>query len=233
MRNRRKTRLRGILAALAVAFCAGAVVAGLFMRGDPPRRHGRPAGPGFGKVFANATLEGFVEKAVDGDTVWLSNGESVRYIGIDAPERDEPFYREAKDLNARLVEGKRVVLKTDGEARDAYGRLLANVSLTDGGDLINVEIVRRGLAYAYIHVPNDSHARAVIAAQKEARAAKRGLWKRKVKLEKEYRASAKSSVFHRPRCDSAGKIAKKNLVEFGTREEALDTGRAPCQHCAP
>jgi micrococcal nuclease len=69
--------------------------------------------------------EVFVKRVIDGDTIVLNNGEKVRYIGIDTPERDEDYYNKAKEFNKKLVEGKTVRLETDVQQRDRYGRLLA------------------------------------------------------------------------------------------------------------
>ncbi len=37
-----------------------------------------------------------VTRVIDGDTIELSNGKRVRYIGIDTPERDECFFSGSK-----------------------------------------------------------------------------------------------------------------------------------------
>ena len=46
-----------------------------------------------------------VKRVIDGDTVELFNGTVLRYVGITAPEEDEPFAEEATKLNQELVEG--------------------------------------------------------------------------------------------------------------------------------
>lgn len=48
-----------------------------------------------------------------------------------------------------------------------------------------------------------------------------------------YVASKKSSVFHRPTCSSAAKIAEGNLVRYGSRDEAITAGKRPCAICKP
>ena len=68
-----------------------------------------------------------VAQVIDGDTIVIEGGYHVRYIGIDAPKRDEPLYREAKEANRALVEGKTVRLERDVSDRDRYGRLLRHV----------------------------------------------------------------------------------------------------------
>lgn len=87
-----------------------------------------------------------VTHVVDGDTVDLANGESVRLVGIDTPETGECGYARARDALAGLVEGRRVRLVRPTEDRDRYGRLLryVDVGSTDAG----LRLIRRGLAIA-------------------------------------------------------------------------------------
>ena len=80
-----------------------------------------------------------VVKVIDGDTVILSTGEKVRYIGINAPEMGEPFYMEAKRENRKLVLGKEVELEFDREERDQYKRLLAYIFV--GDTFVNYELL--------------------------------------------------------------------------------------------
>ena len=68
-----------------------------------------------------------VSRVVDGDTVELADGRKVRYLGINTPERGQPFYQEATDFNAELVAGKKVRLEFDVDTIDKYGRTLAHV----------------------------------------------------------------------------------------------------------
>jgi micrococcal nuclease len=89
-----------------------------------------------------------VNWVIDGDTVVLSNGQKVRYIGINAPElahdghKAEPYGDEAKRFNASLVDRKKVRLEFDKERNDRYERLLAYVFLKDG-TFVNAEILSR------------------------------------------------------------------------------------------
>ncbi len=101
-----------------------------------------------------------VVKVVDGDTLQLINGESVRYIGIDTPEKNDPrkpeqcYAREASARNAQLVEGKDVVIYKDISEKDKYGRWLGFIYLSDG-TFVNETLVREGYALriAPLHIP--------------------------------------------------------------------------------
>jgi phosphatidylserine/phosphatidylglycerophosphate/cardiolipin synthase-like enzyme len=46
-------------------------------------------------------------------------------------------------------------------------------------------------------------------------------------------ASARSQVFHKADCKSAAKISAKNLVNYATRDEAIQAGKKPCGECKP
>jgi micrococcal nuclease len=111
---------------------------------------------------------------VDGDTIELTNGRRVRYIGINTPERDQPYYPEATALNRQLVEGKNVQMEFDLETFDQYGRSLAYI--WSEGVLVNLEIVRLGYANAYTVPPNVRYQEEFRQAEREAREAGRGLW---------------------------------------------------------
>lgn len=118
-----------------------------------------------------------VARVVDGDTVLLTNGEYVRYMGIDTPEEGEPFYWAAKRLNWKLVWRKTVYLEISPEHRDGYGRLLAYVWVKKDGKwlLVNEELLRAGLARLLVIWPDQYYHRLLVALT-QAQVRKRGLW---------------------------------------------------------
>ena len=126
-----------------------------------------------------------VTRVVDGDTIELSNGKAVRYIGMDTPEIREkkdsewiynprPYAEEASAFNKKLVEGKSVRLEFDVQKRDKYKRLLAYVYV--GENMANMEMVKQGYGMIYTYPPNVKYTEKFLEAQKEARDHKRGLW---------------------------------------------------------
>ncbi len=136
-----------------------------------------------------------VQRAVDGDTLVLENGDRVRLIGIDTPEvhESDKLYRDARksrqdvrtikamgmrahEFTRKLVEGKRVRLEFDVEKRDRYERLLAYVYLPDG-TFVNAEIIKQGYASLLTMPPNVKYADLFARLYKEARENQRGLWK--------------------------------------------------------
>lgn len=124
--------------------------------------------------------EAYVVRTIDGDTIELSTGEKVRYVGINTPETVDPrrgvqcYGHEASIRNKELVEGKIVRLESDVVGSDAYGRLLRYVYV--GDDFINRQMVREGYATAYTFLPNVRYVNDFVVAEKEAREKKRGLW---------------------------------------------------------
>jgi micrococcal nuclease len=115
-----------------------------------------------------------VTEVIDGDTITIAGGDRVRYIGIDTPEKDEPFYLEAWQANHELVEGKAVRLERDVSETDKYGRLLRYVWVD--GTMVNAELVRRGLAEAKAYPPDTKYQSYLEQAEAEARQAGRGMW---------------------------------------------------------
>ncbi len=121
-----------------------------------------------------------VISVLDGDTIVLDNGETVRLIGVDAPEIHHPeipvqrFGEEATEFLKRLVEGAECFLEYEpGNLRDHYGRLLAYVFVENR--LVNAELIRRGYAYAYTRFPF-SRQNEFIALERQAREHQYGLW---------------------------------------------------------
>ncbi len=121
---------------------------------------------------------GFVTEIIDGDTIIIriENGDifSVRYIGIDAPERNEPDFSEAYNANANLVLQKSVILVKDISETDPYDRLLRYVIVDD--IFVNLELVRMGYAKAVTFPPDITCAEQFTAAEQEALASRTGLW---------------------------------------------------------
>ena len=121
-----------------------------------------------------------VAHVVDGDTVILADGRSVRYVGIDTPEMDAATEhtrdqaRRAKESNARLVDGKVVRLEFDVERKDKYGRTLAYVYV--GGESINARLVAEGLARAEFFGDNRRHLDEYKKLEAEAKAKGLGVW---------------------------------------------------------
>ena len=98
----------------------------------------------------------------------------VRLLGIDAPEKEQAFGPAARQKLSALVFGKAVTVKY--QKVDRSGRPLGKVTV--GALDVNLELLKAGLAWYY---PNDrdlpeSDRPLYAGAEREARAAERGLW---------------------------------------------------------
>ena len=103
-----------------------------------------------------------VTKVIDGDTIEIEGGEKVRLIGVDTPETVDPkksvgcFGKEASNKNKQLVEGKKVILESDSEDMDRYGRLLRYVYLPlENGQALFIDdfLIREGYGKLLIIPP--------------------------------------------------------------------------------
>ncbi len=126
-----------------------------------------------------------VRQVFDGDTISVANVGVVRLIGVDAPEKhgsyraSEPFGDAAAAFLRGLLVGKDVRLEYDGPRLDPYRRTLAYVFLADGR-LANLEVIRAGWAevyrrFSFVRKPD------FLAAERDARAARRGMWARRLR----------------------------------------------------
>ncbi len=116
--------------------------------------------------------EGVCMHVSDGDTVTVKLGgrsEKIRLIGIDAPELKQKYGPESRRYLADRILHRKVRVK--GNSRDKYKRLLATIYLDE--ENINLSMIRAGWAWDYVQY---SMGREYAQAQKEARAARRGLW---------------------------------------------------------
>lgn len=119
-----------------------------------------------------------VVQVIDGDTIDVeAQGREyrVRYIGVDTPERDEPFYEEATKANRQMVGDEEIVLVKDVSETDPYGRLLRYVYLDDG-TFVNAELIAEGYGRVVTFPPDVAQTDHFVTLQKEARENQRGLW---------------------------------------------------------
>lgn len=124
------------------------------------------------KITAGEIAE--VAFVIDGDTIGLTDGRRVRYIGIDAPEFEECFSQQAKEENKKIVENKSIRLEKDVSDKDSYGRLLRYVYVNTV--FVNEELVEGGFARAWNVSPDEKYKDELFVAQQEARGVNRGLW---------------------------------------------------------
>lgn len=172
----------------------------------------------------------------DGDTVVLADGRRVRYSGINAPEvahKDSPAQRfgpEARDLNRKLVDQKRVRLEFDQERHDQYGRVLGYVFLRDG-TFVNAELVKRGYAYYVFRRPNTKYDSLLLRLQRKAMAEGAGMWERLPDQKGPFLGNLHSKRFHRVTCHFGKATSSNHRIVFKTQYAAFRTGFSPCKQC--
>lgn len=135
-------------------------------------------------IEASQVLQGKVMQVKDGDTIVVSPVEGgqffiCRLYGIDAPETakrskdGQPYSEEATNELKRLILGQTVNVELAGSK--TYNREVCIIR--KNGQDINLEMVKRGYAWAYKQYLKRPHASEYIDAEKEARSQRLGLWR--------------------------------------------------------
>jgi endonuclease YncB( thermonuclease family) len=135
------------------------------------------------------TVTGTVTKVSDGDTIHVTTEEhtklKVRLYGIDAPETPkinqrtgrinkpgQPYGEEAwKALEIKIMHKQ---VRLDILDIDKYRRMVGIIWLGDRN--INLEMVNEGYAEAYIEYLKPPYRSEFLAAEREAKSAKKGIW---------------------------------------------------------
>ncbi len=122
--------------------------------------------------IAAAEINAVVTKVIDGDTVVVAGGDHLRLLGIDTDEKDYPCYDAARLRLEELVLGKEVILESDNDDTDQYGRKLRYIFLD--GQNINEKLVAEGLAVARFYPENQKYKAEITAAEAAAMKNKTG-----------------------------------------------------------
>jgi endonuclease YncB( thermonuclease family) len=173
--------------------------------------------PALARRIAVIPPDGIVSGAariVDGDTIDIA-GTRIRLEGIDAPEAGQTCQTargetwecgtEATRVLVGLTQGRRVDCRSGG--LDKYGRLLATC-FVDQLD-INAEMVRRGLAWAFVR-----YSRVYVKDEAAARTALAGIWQGPAMPAWEYRAQAWAAVepLSPAGCAIKGNVSRGGLI---------------------
>ncbi len=122
------------------------------------------------------SITGRVTHVFDGDTIKVNNRYTVRFYGIDTPEKNQEFGPEAKLYLTNLIYGRIVTVKY--RSKDQYGRAVGEVFCD--GEFINLKMIKRGYAWYYRrYAPNDTY---FAVAQAYAENNKLGLWQQESPL---------------------------------------------------
>ncbi len=147
----------------------------------------------------NSSPQAIVGRAdiTDGDSIKI-DGISVRLHGIDAPEMSQACTAAPSDTRFRVsapntwkcgVEARRALAHLIGQSEvsciettiDRYGRTVARCRA--GETDLSAEMVRQGMAWAFVRYSMD-----YVELEKEARAARRGIWQADTQTAWDFRA---------------------------------------------
>jgi hypothetical protein len=156
----------------------------------------------------------------------------IRYACIDAPEKDEPFYFEAKKKNEELLHNKSISYQKIDV--DKYKRIVALVNTTSqiNNEVINLninyELLKSGYALYYDVSRKCSRYPNLLLAQRYAYDNNLGIWSI-YKRFSTMKVIKGGKNFHLPGCE---------VVEFKphkiiTLKDAIYQGLHPCRKCKP
>lgn len=179
-------------------------------------------------------------KVVDGDTIYLDNGEKVRFVGVNTPERGVEGYIASKNFVQKLCLNKEVGLDIDdSKHHDKYGRTLA-VVIVDGKN-VNEMLLKEGLAeimymppsefYPYNWADGNTHVADTHSSSSSSDSSSTD--SSSSSGSGSYVGNANTGKFHVSSCSSVNKMSEKNKVFFSSRDEAINQGYVPCKRCNP
>ncbi len=124
-----------------------------------------------------------VRQVIDGDTLVLKDGRSVRLIGVNTPEMArkkrsaQPLAKQARRFLVDILPADKVVLLRPGvQPKDHYGRTLAHLYLPDGRS-IEALILSAGLGFQIVIPPNTEHLDCLRLAERGAQRTQLGIWR--------------------------------------------------------
>ena len=178
---------------------------------------------------------------VDGDTIYLDNGEKVRFVGVNTPERGVEGYITSKNFVQKLCLNKEVGIDIDDSKHtDRYGRTLGVVIV--GGKNVNEMLLKEGLAeimymppsefYPYDWANSDTH---VSESHSSSSSSSHPTSSESTSSSDSasYVGNANSGKFHEASCNSVSKMSEGNKVFFSSRDDAINQGYQPCKRCNP
>jgi micrococcal nuclease len=131
----------------------------------------------FTPCSAKELLQGLVISIEDGDTITILRQDKVKvrvqFYGIDCPEMDQPFGKEAKQFTSDMVLKKNVNIFQYGA--DQHGRSEGVVSVE--GINVNEQLIKVGLAWQYRKYCKEAFCGKWKRFEDEARKGKIGLWR--------------------------------------------------------
>ncbi len=197
------------------------------------------------------TWQGTCVNVIDGDSLVVSytgGKKEIRLYGVDAPEFDQPYGRQARACLKKLVLQKTVTV--EAIEIDTYGRTIAKIDAAEG--CVNELLIAEGCAWVYTRFCKPEDQKVWSALEYNARQQKEGLWsqddpvapwdfrsakrrtghvqpKNTAPVAGYYRGNTGTFVFHSPGCTYAA--CKQCIAGFNSIGEAMRAGYKPCKKC--
>ncbi len=202
----------------------------------------------YNNTYLTSEEKSVCTKVVDGDTIYLSNGKKVRFVGVNTPERGVNGYLTSKRFVEKLCLNKEVGINIDDRKyRDKYGRTLA-VVIVDGKNL-NEMLLKEHLAEVMYIPPSEfspykwagSDQVTSYTSQTSTQSSSSPKISSNEQTQKSvtttssngYIGNLNSHKFHNVNCEGASKMSQKNKIFFKSRSEAINSGYVPCKICNP
>jgi micrococcal nuclease len=167
----------------------------------------------------------YVSRIIDGDTIELTDGRTIRFIGVDTPETKHPskpvekYGLEAAEYTKNQLKGEVLYLEYDVQEYDDYDRTLAYVFLADG-TFFNAKLLAEGYARLLTVPPNVEYVDLFTKLVKEARENNQGLWAAENKEDSKKEELAVISW------DEAGEYIGEKISVEGKVVDTYDSGEA-------
>lgn len=176
-------------------------------------------------------------KVLDGDSFLCRDRIEIRLAGLDAPEKDMPGSREARQWLTKTLANR--IIKIYTVDRDRYLRFIAFVFIKplkeptpSLQDSVNYQMIERGLAWVYYHHSIKPFFAKLHHAQKKAMDKRSGLWRYKDLFQNPVTGNRHSMRFHERECPSVRRMHPENR-SFTTAWGAFYLGMAPARDCHP
>ena len=160
--------------------------------------------------------EARVVEVIDGSTILLDDGETVRLAGIETPAAQ--LAADARQALAALVQDRRVGLALSDARRDRYGRLRAHLVRTDDRAWVQGVLLAAGLAQVHSLVDDRAAVAAMLAIERQARAGRLGIWSKphyRVRAASEADAGLHSFQLVEGRVRAAAVVRGRGYLNFG------------------
>lgn len=149
-------------------------------------------------------------RVIDGDTVVLADGRTVRFLNINAPEKKTFSSQEATDFIEQYT-GKDVELEVTGTEK--YGRFLGRIYTPN---YLNLNLVEYGLASIFL--VNEKETQSFYTAQKKAAALGVGMWEHS-----EHFGCLEPKIHEKEEFVSFTVHCQSNLVGWTIKDESTKT----------